>query len=137
MLSIACRPFGHQPRTGRNSDAVSNAALSTPVSSLSFLPIFIESFVVALPEQHHLAATRSPILIRMAEPSIAPTTYLKTGLQISDRLDGQRFDRLEINRQFGVRFVSSSGANCYTDIVATVDRLKQLNAARLLFIATG
>ncbi len=69
---------------------------------------------------------------------IAPTppTHPKTGLQVSDRLDGQRFDRLEINRQFGERVARSYGTTCYTDIEATVGRLERLNAPRLLFIAT-
>lgn len=65
-----------------------------------------------------------------------PSTHPKTGLQVSDRLDGQRFDRLEINRQFGERVARSYGATCYTDIAATVGRLERLNAPRLLFIAT-
>jgi tetratricopeptide (TPR) repeat protein len=65
-----------------------------------------------------------------------PSTHPKTGLQVSDRLDGQRFDRLLINRQFGERVARSYGSTCYTDIEATVDRLERLNAPRLLFIAT-
>jgi tetratricopeptide (TPR) repeat protein len=86
------------------------------------------------------ASTNPPIIL--ADPDydggIAPTpsTHPKTGLQISDRLNGQRFDRLEINRQFGERVARSYRATCYTDIAATVGRLERLNAPRLLFIAT-
>jgi tetratricopeptide (TPR) repeat protein len=85
-------------------------------------------------------STNPPLIL--ADPDydggIAPTpsTHPKTGLQISDRLDGQRFDRLLINRQFGERVARSYGATCHTDIEATVNRLERLNAPRLLFIAT-
>ncbi len=85
-------------------------------------------------------STNPPLIL--ADPDydggIAPTPSIhpKTGLQVSDRLDGQRFDRLLINRQFGERVARSYGATCYTDIAATVGRLERLNAPRLLFIAT-
>jgi tetratricopeptide (TPR) repeat protein/CHAT domain-containing protein len=93
-----------------------------------------------LRHQHIPTSTNPPLIL--ADPDydggIAPTpsTHPKTGLQVSDRLDGQRFDRLEINRQFGERVARSYGATCYNDIAATVGRLEQLNAPRLLFIAT-
>ena len=93
-----------------------------------------------LRHQHIPTSTNPPLIL--ADPDydggIAPTpsTHPKTGLQVSDRLDGQRFDRLLINRQFGERVARSYGATCYTDIEATVGRLERLNAPRLLFIAT-
>jgi tetratricopeptide (TPR) repeat protein/CHAT domain-containing protein len=85
-------------------------------------------------------STNPPVIV--ADPDYdggtIPTasTHTKTGLQVSDRLDGQPFDRLPINRMLGERVAATYEVPCYTDTSATVERLEQIESPRLLLIAT-
>ena len=68
--------------------------------------------------------------------STARSVHPKTGLQLSDRLDGKPFERLPINRLLGESISKAYGVPYYNDLAATVDRLERLNAPRLLVVAT-
>jgi tetratricopeptide (TPR) repeat protein/CHAT domain-containing protein len=100
---------------------------------------------------HHLTTARdlyrrqfktssNPPLI-LANPDYdggTPTSVAnpKTGRQLSHEVDGKLFERLEINQILGDSIAARYQADYYSGVEATVDRLTQLNAPRLLVIAT-
>lgn len=80
--------------------------------------------------------------IILADPDydggIIPTVAvsLKTGMQSNHDVNGAAFEPLPINQILGDRVAASYDVPCYSGLEATVDRLEQLNAPRLLVIAT-
>jgi CHAT domain-containing protein len=60
----------------------------------------------------------------------------KMELQVSDSLEEQLFERLEINKILGEQVAASYHVPCYSGTEASVARLAQLNAPKFLMIAT-